>query len=282
MTSQEDDVSDTGFMPWQIDTATPHPARMYDYYLGGRDNYAVDREAAERVLGHAPFIRPTAQGNRDFHHRAVRTAVQDLGIRQFIDIGIGIPTSPNTHEVAQKAAPDTRVLYVDNDPIVATYAGAKLTNTGDADFLLADLRDPDAILDHPATRKLLDFDQPIALMLLAVVHFIQHDEDPLRIVRKLTGRLPEGSCLILSHITADFDGGEALEQVAEIYRNSTAKLVMRGHDELMPYFEGFDMLEPGLVKPPLWRPDGPVPDDDVLYDHRGYAGVGVKGGVRGV
>ncbi|RAJ68707.1 S-adenosyl methyltransferase [Streptomyces sp. Amel2xB2] len=271
-------MPDTGFNPDRIDTTTPHPARMYDYYLGGKDNYAVDREAAERVLGHAPFIRPTAQGNRDFHHRAVR-AVVERGVRQIIDVGTGIPASPNTHELAQEVAPDTRVVYVDNDPIVATYAGAKLTNTGNTGFVLADLREPEAILDHHVTRELVDFGQPVALMLVAVVHFIQDDEDPGRIVSALTDRLPEGSCLILSHITADFDGGEALKQVSEVYKNSTAQLVMRGHDELMPFFKGFELLEPGLVKPPLWRPEGPVPDEEELYDHRGYAAVGVKGGV---
>ncbi len=271
-------MSETGFSPEEIDTTKPHPARMYDYYLGGRDNYAVDREAADRVLGHAPFIRPTAQGNRGFHHRAVRTVVE-RGIRQIMDLGTGIPTSPNTHELAREIAPDTRVAYVDNDPIVATYAGAKLTNSGNAGFVLADLRDPEAILDHPATRELIDFDQPLALMFVAVLHFVRDDEGPLELVQSLTSRLPEGSCLILSHITADFDGGTALEQAAEVYKNSTAQLIMRSREELLPYFEGFELLEPGLVRPPLWRPDGPVPDAEELLMHHGYAGVGVKGGV---
>jgi S-adenosyl methyltransferase len=271
-------VSDTGFSAEQLDTTKPHPARMYDYYLGGMDNYAVDRAAAERVLGHAPFIRPTAEGNRDFHHRAVRTVVE-RGVRQFIDIGTGIPTSPNTHEVARAVAPETRVAYVDNDPIVATYAGAKLTNSGNAGFVLGDLREPDAILDHPVMQELIDFEEPVALTLCAVVHFIRDDEGPAEILSALTSRLPEGSCMILSHITADFDGGEALKQVAEVYKNSTAQLIMRGYDELMAYFKGFELLEPGLVKPPLWRPEGPVPSEDELVDHRGYAGVGVKGGV---
>lgn len=271
-------MSETGFTPDQIDTNKPHPARMYDYYLGGMDNYAVDREAAERVLSIAPFIRPTAQGNRGFHHRAVR-AVVDRGIRQIIDIGTGIPTSPNTHEVARETAPDTRVVYIDNDPIVATYAGAKLTNSGNAGFVLGDLRDTEAILDHPTTQRLIDFDQPVALMLVAVLHFVHDDEDPGAILRTLTSRLPEGSCLVLSHITSDFDGGEALKQVAQVYKNnSTAELIMRSHDELLPLFQGFELVEPGLVRPPLWRPDGPVPGAEELYQHRGYAGIGVKGG----
>jgi hypothetical protein len=273
----EGDVADSGFSPEQIDTTKPHPARMYDYFLGGLDNYEVDRQAADRVLGHAPFIRPTALGNRGFHHRAVRTVVE-RGIRQIVDIGTGIPTSPNTHEVARDVAPETRVVYVDNDPIVSTHAGAKLTNSGNAGFVLGDLREPEAILDHPTTQQLIDFDEPVALMLVAVMHFIRDDEGPLEIVGALTSRLAEGSCLIFSHITADFDGGAALDQAAEVYKNSTAQLIMRSREELMPYFKGFDLLEPGFVRPPLWRPDGPVPEGEELKLHHGYAGVGVKGG----
>jgi hypothetical protein len=181
--------------------------------------------------------------------------------------------------VARSVAPDTRVVYVDNDPIVATYAGAKLTNSGNAGFVLADLRDPEAILDHRTTQELIDFDEPFALMLVAVLHFVRDDEGPSEIMRALTSRMPEGSCLILSHITADFDGGRALEQAAEIYKNSTAQLIMRSRDELMPFFSGFELMEPGLVRPPLWRPDGPVPEGEELLMHHGYAAVGVKSGV---
>lgn len=270
-------MSETGFSPHQIDTTTPHPARMYDYFLGGMDNYEVDREAAERVLGHAPFLRPTARGNRVFHHRAVRTVVE-RGVRQIIDIGTGIPTSPNTHEVARAASPDTRVVYVDNDPIVAAYAGAKLTNSGNAGFALGDLREPQAILDHPSTRELIDFREPVALTLCAVMHFVTDAEGPQEILSALTGPLVDGSCLILSHVTADFDEAGEMEKASAVYENSTAQLVPRSYDEVLPYFDGFELLEPGLVKPPLWRPDGPVPGADELYDHRGYAGVGVKGG----
>jgi O-methyltransferase involved in polyketide biosynthesis len=272
----EEDVSDTGFSPDQIDTATPHPARMCDYFLGGQDNYAVDREAAERVLEHAPFIRATARGNRAFQHRAVRT-VAERGIRQVIDLGTGIPSSPDTHEVARHVAPESRVVYVGDDPIVATYAEAKLTNTGNTGFVRADLRDPDAILDHPTTKGLIDFDQPIALLLVAVLHFLRDEEDPRRIVSAFTSRLPKGSCLILSHITADFDDGTALKQVAEVYKSTAKQLVMRGRDEVVSFFDGFEMLAPGLVRPPLWRPDGPVPGEAELADHHVYAGVGVKG-----
>ncbi|GAB2824018.1 SAM-dependent methyltransferase [Streptomyces daliensis] len=272
-------MSETGFSPEQIDTTKPHPARMYDFYLGGMDNYEVDRTAAGRVLELVPHIRTTARGNRDFHHRAVRTAV-DMGIRQFIDIGTGIPTSPNTHEVARAAAPDARVAYVDNDPIVATYAGAKLTNLGNADFVLADLREPKSIIEHDGMRQLIDFDKPVALMLVAVLHFITEDEDPAGILKELTDRLPDGSALILSHVTGDFDEDrDAIGQAAHVYDSATARLTLRTYDEVLPYFKGFELLEPGLVQPPLWRPDGQAPTEKELTQHAGYAGMGIKGGV---
>lgn len=271
-------MSEAGFTPEQIDTSKAHPARMYDYYLGGRDNYEVDRESAERVLELAPEIRVVALGNRAMMHRAVRTVVQ-RGIRQIIDIGTGIPTSPNTHEVARQVSDRVRVAYVDNDPIVATYADAKLTNEGDAGFVLADVREPKAIIEHPTMQRLIDFDQPVALMLMAVLHFVRDDEDPAGIVAALTERLPAGSCLILSHVTDDFRAaGSDLGEASNVYKKSTATLTLRGYDEILPLFKGFDLLEPGLVQVPLWRPDGPVPEGEELRQYVGYGGVGVKGG----
>ena len=164
---------------------------MYDYYLGGWDNYEVDRVAAERVIEVHPQVRLSARANRAFMRRAVRELV-DGGIRQIIDIGTGIPTSPNTHEVARETAPDTRVVYVDNDPIVATHAGARLTNTERTGFVLGDVRDPKALLDHPTVRELIDFDRPVALLLVAVLHFIRDDEDPAGIVARPRRRAPRG------------------------------------------------------------------------------------------
>ncbi|MGW8376669.1 SAM-dependent methyltransferase [Streptomyces sp. ODS28] len=271
-------MPEEGFTPERIDTSKPHPARMYDYYLGGFDNYEVDRDAADKVLTLAPSYRDTAHSNRGFLHRAVRTAV-GMGVRQIIDIGTGIPTSPNTHEVAREHDPGVRVAYVDNDPIVATYAGAKLTNSGNAGFVLGDLRDPQAILEHPELKELIDFDRPVALLMVAVLHFIRDEEDPQGLVAALTERLPEGSCLAMTHITADFDGGAAVEQAASVYKNATADLAIRTKDEVLPLFKGFDLVDPGLVQIPLWRPDGPVPDAAELPRHIGYAGFGVKGGV---
>ncbi|HCA88112.1 MAG TPA: hypothetical protein DEQ61_23195 [Streptomyces sp.] len=245
----ETGVTDQGFLPAdRIDTSKPHPARMYDYYLGGRDNYEVDREAAEQVMLMAPDARASALSNRAFMRRAVRNAVKE-GIRQIIDVGTGIPTSPNTHEVARETAPDVRVAFVDNDVIVAAHANAKLTNEGNSAFVLADLRDPRAILEHPTVRALIDFDRPVALMLVAVLHFIDDADDPAGIVATLSGALPTGSHLILSHVTADFHGYKerAGEDAQHVYRRATAQLTLRGRAEILPFLEGYELLDPGLV-----------------------------------
>lgn len=269
-------MHDKGFSPEEIDTTTAHPARMYDYYLGGRDNYEVDRGAADRVLTLAPEVRTVALGNRAFMHRAVR-AVVGLGVHQIVDIGTGIPTPPNTHDVAGEVSDRVRVAYVDNHPIVATYAGAKLTSDGSAGFVLADLRDPKAIIDHPTMRELIDFGQPVALMLLAVLHFVRDEEDPAGIVAALTEALAPGSCLVLSHVTDDFRGDDAgLGEARKVYDKATATITLRSHAEVLPFFDGFDLLEPGLVQLPLWRPDGPVPEPEELRQYVGYGGVAVK------
>jgi SAM-dependent methyltransferase len=268
-------MTDARFTPEQIDTSRPHPARMYDYYLGGRDNYEVDREAAERVLKLAPEARSTARGNRDFLHRAVR-AVVERGIRQIVDVGTGIPTAPHTHEAARAVAPGVRVAYVDNDPIVAGYADAKLTGAGDAAFVLADAREPDAIMEHPALRGLIDFGQPVALMLVALLHFVTDAEDPAKLVKSLTERLAPGSCLIVSHGTADFSTHHPVREATQVYDSATAGVTLRTHAEILPFFAGFDLLEPGLVQLNRWRPEGPGPAEEDLWRCAGYGGVGVK------
>ncbi|MFC0598638.1 SAM-dependent methyltransferase [Streptomyces palmae] len=267
-------MTDQSFAPQQIDTSKPHPARMYDYFLDGRDNYEVDRIAAERVLAEVPDIRPTARANRAFLGRAVRYAVRS-GIRQIIDIGTGIPTSPNTHEVAHAEDPRVRVAYVDNDPIVATHAGARLTSAPNTGFALGDVRKPQDILDTPAVRDMIDLDQPVALLLVAVLHFVSDDEDPRGIVATLRDALPSGSHLVLSHATADFHPGGFPETV-RAYRNSTASMNVREHAEISTYFEGFELLDPGLVQVPLWRPDGPVPSPEELRRIGFYGGVARK------
>jgi S-adenosyl methyltransferase len=268
-------MGEQGHPPDQIDTSRPHPARMYDYYLGGQDNYEVDREAAEQVLALLPDLRPTARENRVFLRRATRSVVGD-GIRQIIDIGTGIPTAPNTHDAARSVTPDVRVAYVDNDPIVGVYAEAKLTNRHEAGFALADLRDPKAVLEHPAVAGLIDFDQPVALLLVAVLHFIRDDEDPAGIVAALAEALPAGSRLVLSHGTQDFHDREQIREAAEVYKNATARVTPRPHAEVMSFFDGFELVDPGLVQLPLWRPDGAVPAPDELRRIAFYGGVGVK------
>src|SRR5450755_2136012 len=184
------DAMEPGFAAAEIDTSRPHPARMYDAYLGGKDNYAVDRKAVRRVLRAAPEIRDTARANRAFLQRAVRFLVGEAGIRQIIDIGTGIPAVGNVHQVAEEIAPGTRVAYVDNDPIVHVHANALLTGSGTTRIVLADLREPDAILRHPKIAELIDFGQPVGLLLVAILHFITDDEHPARIVATLRDALP--------------------------------------------------------------------------------------------
>ncbi|GES29080.1 SAM-dependent methyltransferase [Streptomyces angustmyceticus] len=273
----------SGFAAEEIDTSRPHPARMYDYYLGGWDNYEVDRVAAERVIEVHPQVRLSARANRAFMRRAVR-ALTAGGIRQFIDIGTGIPTSPNTHEVARETAPDTRVVYVDNDPIVATHAGARLTNTEHTGFVLGDVRDPKALLDHPTVRELIDFDRPVALLLVAVLHFVRDDEDPAALIATLAEALPAGSHLVLSHATGepyeDYAEGRTDEQardgVVNVYKSATASLNLRSKAGIEPLFGPFALLEPGVVRVPLWRPDGAVPGARELNNTIFYGGVGRK------
>jgi hypothetical protein len=267
-------VTDQGFPVEEIDTSRPHPARMYDYFLGGRDNYEVDREAAHRVLDVAPEVPASARANRDFLGRAVRFLAES-GIRQIIDIGTGIPTSPNTHELAHAVSPDVRVAYIDNDPIVATHAGARLTGTGNTGFFLGDMREPATILEHPTIGRLIDFDQPVALMLVSVLHFVRDDEDPAGMIAAYREALPAGSLLVLSHATGDFHL-DHVDEVLEVYKKASASLTARSHAEVQALFDGFDLLEPGLVQVPLWRPDGPAPDPDEVRRISVYGGVGRK------
>lgn len=270
------DTMEPGFSPSEIDTSRPHPARLYNYYLGGKDNYTVDREAAMEVLRAAPDVRAMARENRAFLQRAVRFLVGEAGIRQVIDIGTGIPAAGNVHEVAQQITPDVRVAYVDNDPIVHVHACALLTGEGNTSIVLGDLREPEAIVDHPGVRKLIDFSQPVALLLVAILHFITDDEGPARIIAAFRDALPPGSYLALSHGTADFHAEAAASQATAVYERATAPLVLRPHAQIAGFFHGFDLAEPGLVQVPLWRPDGKPPAPRELAKIGIYSGVGRK------
>jgi hypothetical protein len=270
------DAMEPGFAASQIDTSKPHPARMYNAYLGGRDNYPVDREAVRQILHDFPEARAIAQANRAFLQRAVRFLAGEAGIRQFIDIGTGIPSAGNVHEIAQEVAPGTRVVYIDNDPIVHVHANALLTGSGSTAIVLADLRDPGAIMSHPRVRDLIDFTQPVAVLLIAILHFIPDEDDPAGIVATLRDALPAGSFLALSHATADFHPPGTVGQAVAVYKNATAPFVPRGFDQVTAFFDGFDLAEPGLVQAPLWRPEGRRPRPRDLAKIGIYAGVGRK------
>ncbi|HEV3171567.1 MAG TPA: SAM-dependent methyltransferase [Actinocrinis sp.] len=260
----------------QVDTRQAHPARMYDYYLGGRDNYEVDREAAERIITVVPEIVAGARANRAFLQRAVRTLVAEHGIRQIIDVGTGIPTSPNTHEVAQAIAPQTRVVYVDNDPIVRAHAEALLTEVGHTAFVLGDVREPESFLEQQQVVSMIDFSQPVALLLVALMHFVPDHEDPAAIVARLRDALPDGSYLVLTHATMDratADTIAPIDELLEVYAQSSAALTMRSRARVLEFFEGFDLLEPGLSTVGEWRlgPEDPPPQWLGIY-----CGVGRK------
>jgi S-adenosyl methyltransferase len=262
----------------KINTGVPNPARIYDYLLGGKDNFPADREVADQILAIAPVARDVVEDNRAFLRRAVRHLAGQAGIRQFIDLGSGLPTQGNVHEIAQAVAPDARVVYVDNDAMVVTHSRALLAGDNTV-AIQADLREPETILGHPEVRELIDFDQPVALLLMAILHFIPDDQDPFGIVARFRDALPAGSHLAISHGTRDVPerpdmSREAMAEmgakVERLYQLTTASLVTRTRAQVERFFDGFELLEPGLVEIQLWRPD----DDGSLLPGGFYGGVG--------
>ncbi|MEU4894844.1 SAM-dependent methyltransferase [Streptomyces sp. NPDC044780] len=265
-------MTENGFRAEQIDTSRPHPARIYDYLLGGKNNYEVDRDAGDRLIDAAPEVRLGVQANRAFLRRAVRYVVGS-GVRQLLDIGTGLPSSPHVHEIAQEVASDVRVAYVDNDPIVNTYANVLLRGSALTNIALADLRDPQGIVDHPEVRRVIDFGEPVAVLLVAVVHFLTEAEQPERVVATLRDALPAGSFLVLSHATGDFADRRAAQAV---YDKATAPLNLRSRAEVERFFDGFALVEPGLAEVPFWRPDTPPPTRPGQIGY--YGGVARKTG----
>ncbi len=240
-----------------IDTSRPHPARVYDYFLGGRTNFAADRQMANRILATAPKAQLTARENRAFLSRAVRYLVAEAGIRQFLDIGTGLPTASNVHEVAQAIDPTARVVYVDNDPLVLAHARALLTSApqGRTDYIQADLRDPAAILESDAVREVLDLSQPVALIIVAVLHFIDDEHQPGAALTTLLDALAPGSCLAASHVTGEYNrtGGTL---AVRMYRTCGVPLRLRDADEFAELaFRGLDLVPPGVVPVSDWRPE---------------------------
>jgi len=240
----------------KVDTTVPHSARVWNYLLGGKDNYDVDREAAEQFRALFPQIINIAQADRAFLGRAVRHLTGDVGIRQFLDIGTGLPTMDNTHEVAQRVAPESRIVYVDNDPLVLVHARALLTSTpeGSCHYIDADLNDPDKILE--LSSDTLDFDRPVAIMLLGIMHFIHDLDEAKRILNRLLDAVPSGSYLVITHATLDFDEGRTAQAEAQEDWNekSANPMVPRNRAQVTTLFDGLELLEPGVVSMSRWRP----------------------------
>jgi hypothetical protein len=245
--------------PLGIDVNVPNAARMYDYYLGGDNNFPADRETAEKVLRTAPWIRATALENRAMMGRAVRVLAAEYGLRQFIDVGAGLPTRGNVHEVAGKVADDARVVYVDNDPIVLGHNRALLSRVPNATTVRADLRHPEGILGHPEVQATIDWQQPVVLLLVAVMHFVTDDDDPLGIIGQFRARMAPGSHIVITHLHHPDGDPEAMDRMTSIYRNANVPLLFRSAEEIQRLFTGFDLLDPGLIQVQRWRPDA-VPD----------------------
>jgi hypothetical protein len=278
MTSDEQAAPDGGTAgkakPPTFDTRVANQARIYDYLLGGKDNYAADREAVDAVLKIAPEMGFTARANRAFLGRAVRYLADEAGIRQFLDIGTGIPTAGNTHHVAQAIAPESRVVYVDYDPIVLAHARALLTShdAGATEYIDADLRDTDTILSRAS--QLLDFTKPVAVTMLFILHAIPDSDNPHAIVATVLDALPPGSYLALSHLGSDIFNQEAQQGFHNIVsRMSQQQYTGRSREQLARFFEGMELVEPGLVRIEEWRPD---PGSDDTYQSTAWGAVGRK------
>jgi hypothetical protein len=257
-----------------IDITKPNVARMYDYYLGGKDNYAADREAARWVLGSAPDVPLAALENREFLKRAVLFLAQEQGVSQFVDIGPGLPTQGNVHQLARQQDPDARVVYVDNDPAVIGHSRSLLEGMPGVTIISGDLREPERILTHPELAACIDLTRPVALFMSLVLHFIPPDDDPHAVVGRFRDALPLGSFLVLSHVTSDGRESGPLTMISDTYGDANAPLIMRSHAEVARFFDGFELADPGVVFLSQWRPTGEY------FAHGGtrwaYAGVAEK------
>ncbi len=263
----------------EFDTQKAHSARMYDYYLGGKDNYPTDREAASKVMDTFPEVGQAARANREFMLRAV-TAAAESGIDQFLDVGTGIPTTPNLHHAAQAVNRSARVVYADNDPLVLTHGRALMSGSqeGRTAFVLADVHDSESILGSPEFTEVIDLSRPVAVSLIALLHFVV--DDPQNVVKQLMDPMPSGSWLIVSHGASDLDP-DRFAELKRIYDSSGVPIMWRSRDEVAALFDGFELLEPGVVPPHRWRPsDRFFLPEEVLSEmdrvHGQHAGVAVK------
>ncbi|MGA8115380.1 MAG: SAM-dependent methyltransferase [Actinocatenispora sp.] len=261
--------------PEQVDLDRPSAARMYDYFLGGSHNFEPDRHAARAAMAIIPELPEVMRANRAFLRRTVRFALGE-GIRQFLDIGSGIPTVGNVHEIAQSIEPSARVAYVDTDPVAVAHSRALLAGDDRTAVLAGDVRDPVGLLGDPELGRLFDLGRPVALMMVALLHFVPDEDDPAGLIGRYHDALAPGSLLIVSHGTADGRPDEGA-RLSRLYRDTTNPLNSRTRDEVTTLFDGFDLVEPGVVFVPEWRPDDPgdVPDDPGRFC--AYGGVGRRG-----
>lgn len=256
MTEQEErhDAEPLGtWVPADVDTNRPNAARMYDYFLGGAHNFAADRELAERVKKLIP-AELFARMNRAFLGRVVNHLVKEAGVRQFLDLGSGVPTVGNVHEIAQRASPDCTTVYVDNEPVAVAHSQLLLEGNERATMIAADLRYPYTVLTHPDALRLIDFREPVAVLMCAVLHFVRDEDDPARIVAAYRDALAPGSCVAISHATADDYPGDMTKAV-ELYENTATPATLRTHEQISQLFAGLAFVPPGLVFTPLWHPD---------------------------
>jgi O-methyltransferase involved in polyketide biosynthesis len=247
-------------LPDEIDATVAHSARIWNYWLGGKDNYVADREIGDQIAGMFPGIVATARQDRAFLGRAVGHLVAETGIRQFLDIGTGLPTVDNTHEVAQRIAPESKIVYVDNDPLVLAHARALLTSTpeGATDYLDADIRDPDTILRGAA--RTLDFTRPVAVMMLGILHFVLGDDQAHALVRRYVAALPAGSHLAIAHATGDVDTEMSTKSLDHWNKYGEPKMTFRSTGEIAAFFDGLELVAPGVVSCSRWRPEVDLED----------------------
>ncbi|MBV9092432.1 MAG: SAM-dependent methyltransferase [Streptosporangiaceae bacterium] len=261
--------------PLPFDPSVPNPARMWNYWIGGKDHFAADREAAEQALEVMPSLPVIAQLVRRFLINTVHELASEHGIRQFLDLGTGLPTADNAHDVAQRVAPDARIVYADYDPVVLSHARALLTSTpeGKTDYLQADLRDPEAILS--AAARTLDFSRPVAVLLLAVLHFIPDSDDPYGVIRRLMAGVPSGSYLVICHAAGDIEAEAVAEHARRYNQRAAAQITPRSREQVARFFDGLDMDERGLVPLSEWF-GASQPDTGKVSGLAGYCGIGRK------
>jgi O-methyltransferase involved in polyketide biosynthesis len=267
-------MTERGLAARGIDSTTPNVARIYDYLLGGKDNFAADRAAAGKLIAAIPDVAAIARDNRSFLGRVVRYLATQAGIRQFLDLGGGLPTQANVHELAQGVVPDVRVVYVDNDPLVASHGRALLASRDRVAMVLADLRDPGSVWQHPDVAGLLDWTQPVAVLCTSTLHFVADEDEPHKIIAEYRDRIAPGSYLAITHGTMEEDPAGERDKATGVYRQASSQLHVRPLADVRRFFDGFELIEPGLVWITEWRPEPGTAPTGRAQSMRG--GVGRK------